>query len=517
MNAWLRRWSTVMRREGSAGRDLIIILAVCLSGYLVIDTADQSWRLFRFIGDHPEYDLDDWFLTMLMAGWGMLFFAVRRWRDLHRAQAEARALASHDALTGLPNKRQLEERLAARWHQPDGRVSGVLTIDLDYFGSVNDRHGRRAGDRLLQAVALRLRESIAAEVAMVARSDGDRFAVLLDQADHVDDVAHLARRIMRLLTPPFALDGAAIAIGCSIGGAIMPVAVGGPETLLRHADIALQQAKTGQRGAFRFFEPSMDAAIQQRLQREAALREAIRLHEIHPHYQPVVDLRCGTLLGYEVLARWTHPTLGSVPPSDFIALAEDIGLIVALGDSVLAQACREARGFAGTPWIAVNVSAAQLHDPALAERIAGIVAATGFPANRLELEITESLLVNDYAMAAATIRRLRALGMRVTLDDFGSGHSSLRHLQQLPFDKLKIDASFVATMATDESNRSLVAAIAGLSHSLGLPIVAEGIETPEQAATLRQMGFDQGQGWYFGRPCAAGMLVAAPAPDAPPG
>jgi predicted signal transduction protein with EAL and GGDEF domain len=317
------------------------------------------------------------------------------------------------------------------------------------------------------------------------------------------------------LEQPFALAGGITAqIGASVGVAVAPADGTAVDTLVRRADVALHRAKSGGRGRFHFFEPGMDAQLRDRAELEADLRRAIAADLIVPHFQPLVQLDSGRPAGFEMLARWPHPTRGMVPPSEFVAVAEEIGLIGPMTERLLRRACRAAASWPAEVVLACNISPLQLRDRDLPRMVRTVLAETGLPAPRLELELTENALVGDLALAREVLAELKVLGLRLALDDFGTGHSSLRHLQALPFDKIKIDAGFVRSMVGNPESGKIVAAVIGLGHSLGLPTVTEGVENAGTAALLRGLGCDLGQGWLCGRPGpedGVGTLLAASA------
>ena len=436
--------------------------------------------------------------------------ALRDLRERRAAEARERFLATHDALTGLPNRRRLHEEaahaLARAGHGGSG--SALLMIDLDRFKPVNDVHGHLAGDRLLQEVAGRLRAATR-EADTVARLGGDEFAVVADLgADGPQDATRLARRIVAALEAPFDLGGATIQAGCSVGIALAPQDAGDPEGLMRRADLALYRAKAEGRGCFRFFEAGMDAKILERAELEADLRLAVARDELEPHFQPLVEISSGRLVGFEMLARWTHPVRGAVDPERFVPIAEDTGLVSAMSERLLRKACRAAAAWPDHLSVAVNISPLQLRDRALPTMVRSALAESGLPAHRLEIELTESALIGNLELAREIMGELKALGVRLALDDFGTGYSSLAHLQALPFDKLKIDAGFVHAMAHDSDSRKIVAAVVGLGQSLGLPTVAEGVEELGQAEVLARLGCDIGQGWLFGHPVPAQAVAA---------
>lgn len=438
---------------------------------------------------------------------------VRGNARLKGAMERTAAVARIDVLTDLPNRRHFYDdlTLAMRDIERHGRGYVLMLIDLDRFKAANEAYGHPAGDRLLQLVATRLRANVRSG-DLIARLGGDEFALLflLEPGGQIapwTDPAQMAKRIVATLGEPLTLPGGAtVQIGASIG---IAYANGGSDDigeLLHRADVALSQAKVDGRGCFRFFEQGMDAQARSRALLEAHLREAIESDAIVPYFQPLVDMKTSRIIGVEMLARWPHPTRGMVSPVEFIPLAENLGLIGAMTDRLMRQACLAAARWPAHITLACNVSPLQLRDPGLPAMVQAILDDTGFPASRLELEVTESALVGDLALARTLLDQLKALGVRLALDDFGTGYSSLRHLQQLPFDKLKIDASFVGAMITDNESGKIVSAVVSLGHSLGLSTVAEGIETVDTAEVVREFGCDIGQGWLFGRPATAAAM-----------
>ena len=445
------------------------------------------------------------------------------WRGhlrLRAALMRTTAIAGTDLLTGLPNRRRFCEELEAALEEGgrNGLDHALLLIDLDRFKAVNDAQGHPAGDQLLRLVGERLC-GVLRDDRHIARLGGDEFAFLLrcDPAGPdrpQTDPAAVAERIVSALAEPFTLPGGAVVqVGASVGIGITRVDDEGSEDLMHRADVGLYRAKAEGRGCFRFFEQGADARVRALAQLESELRQAVAADDIVPHFQPLIDLDTGQLVGVEMLARWPHPVRGMVSPAEFIPLAEDSGLIGPMTVSLMRQGCRAAARWPANVTLACNLSPMQLRDPNLPTTVASVLAETGFPAARLELEVTESGLVGDPALARMLLDEIKALGVRLALDDFGTGYSSLRHLQLLPFDKLKIDQSFVGAMVTDKESAKIVSAVVGLGHSLGLSTVAEGVETEEVAALLRRLGCDTGQGWLFGRPVPAhriDALVAMP-------
>jgi diguanylate cyclase (GGDEF)-like protein/PAS domain S-box-containing protein len=428
-------------------------------------------------------------------------------RDVSERKALERQLthqAFHDPLTGLANRALFRDRVAhalqlrSRTHQP----LGVLFLDLDGFKAINDSLGHAVGDSLLRAVSGRLR-SVVRQGDTVARLGGDEFAVLLEDLEGAHVAQQIAMRFLEELHQPFGLDGHEVFVGASVGLAVAGVDDDADE-VLRNADLAMYRAKALGKNRCEVFEPDMHAAAIERMAIENDLRHAVVRDELRLHYQPIVDIRDGSLVGVEALLRWQHPTRGLVPPLDFIAVAEESGLIVPVGRWVLSQACRQVARWqreTGTPLrLSVNISARQLQAPRLAEHVAKTLRATGMRPSDLVLEITESMLVDDADRTIAKLHLLREIGVRLAIDDFGTGYSSLNYLRRLPVNILKIDRSFVKGIGTESELTSLTGAIVGIGRDLGLDTVAEGIEEPGQLDALRAMGCGYGQGFLFARP-----------------
>ncbi len=442
--------------------------------------------------------------------------AIRGHVRVRRLLVHTELVARIDDLTGLPNRRHFYDEIRAMLARR-GRTGGdlaLLLIDLDRFKAVNDVHGHPAGDQLLRLAAERLRTTARAG-DLVARLGGDEFALVAPMPPSAgmrspgDASAELALRIITALEQPFELpSGFRAQVGVSVGVALAGAEAGGVDPFVHRADVALYRAKADGRGRFCFFDPSMDEQVQARAVLEGELRQAIADDQIIPHFQPLVRLDTERLIGFEMLARWPHPTRGMVSPAEFIPVAEDAGLIGPMTERLLRRACRVAAGWPADVSLACNVSPLQLRDRSLPIMVRAALDESGLPPHRLELEITESALVGDLNLARDVLCELKALGVRLALDDFGTGYSSLRHLKMLPFDKLKIDAGFVGAMADNAESRKIVAAVVGLGQSLGLITVAEGVEDTETAALLRGLGCDVGQGWLFGRPAAAEVVSA---------
>jgi len=436
--------------------------------------------------------------------------------EQRRVEEQVRHMAHHDALTQLPNRALLQDRVgqAIAKARRSGEVLALLFIDLDRFKTINDSLGHAVGDRLLQAVAARLLGCTRA-ADTVARIGGDEFVVLLGDLGRAETARHVAQKVLDELSAPLALGAYNLQVTPSIGIAAFPEDGEDVDTLMRNADTAMYHAKQAGRSNFQFFTAAMNEATQQRLQLEGDLRQAIERGELSLHYQPLLDLRSGGIAGFEALVRWRHPQRGMIPPSEFIPAAEDAGFIRAVGEWVLRAACTQ-----GVAWhrsghaqlqVAVNCSAKQFQDDGFVDAVARVLRETGMPAQRLELEITEGVIIQGSAQVNARFQALEAMGVRISIDDFGTGYSSLSYLKRLSIHRLKIDQSFVRDIGTDPNDAAIVSAIVTIAHSLGLDVVAEGVETAEQLAYLRSVGCDTAQGYLFSEPLPAegfGRLLA---------
>ena len=420
--------------------------------------------------------------------------------EQQRAESQIAFMARHDALTRLPNRTLLAERIELAVAQV-GRGSGfaVFCLDLDNFKQVNDTLGHPVGDELLCAVADRLNACVR-EVDTVARLGGDEFAVIQCGVQAGEEAERLARRIVECVGAPYELNGHRVVVGCSVGISMSPVDGSTGEKLLKNADVALYRAKMEGRGTWRFFEPAMDASLQRRRAIELDLREAMAKDEFSLYYQPLYDLHLDRICGFEALLRWHHPKRGLVAPDQFIPLAEETGLIVPLGEWVLNRACEQAVTWPSEMKLAVNVSAVQFRDPDFIDVVVNALTASKLSPRRLELEITESVFLANSSETLATLHKLKALGLRIALDDFGTGYSSLSYLRSFPFDKLKIDKSFVRDATATHGSKSIVRAVISLGRSLGMTTIAEGIETVEQLDHMRAEGCNEAQGFLFSHP-----------------
>ena len=462
-----------------------------------------SGRLCHFrISGRPFYDERGRFLGYRGAGSDVT----------QEVEAECRLtfLAKHDALTELPNRALLNERLRqdlARASR-DGPLA-VLCVDLDRFKEVNDLNGHAAGDAVLREVAGRLRETLRSHDT-AARLGGDEFVVILPGVGTAADAVRIAERLVARLSEPYADGASDTAVGASIGVALCPSNGDTADRLLRCADMALYRAKAEGRGRVCLYAPEMDARLRQRWHLERELKTALqREGDLVMHYQPTFDLVEDRLVGFEALVRWKHRRRGMIPPGEFIPLAEETGLIVPLGSWVLRQACRDARRWPGQLKVAVNLSVVQFRQRDLVEQVAAILEATGLDPARLELEITESVLIQDTDAVLQALGRLKAMGVRIAMDDFGTGYSSLSYLRHFSFDKIKIDRSFVNDIEERTDAQAVVEAALGLGHNLGMITVAEGVENDAQMARLRAMGCRQVQGFHCGRPMPASDVQAA--------
>jgi diguanylate cyclase (GGDEF)-like protein len=416
-----------------------------------------------------------------------------------RRQAEMKIahMARHDALTDLPNRVLLRERLNDALAQVErGGQLAVHYLDLDLFKNVNDSLGHPTGDELLRLVAQRLRACVK-ETDTISRVGGDEFFVIQTGVGSASDAERLARRIAEAVRLPYDLHGHSVVIDASIGIALAPDDGRDANELLKNADMALYGAKAAGRGIYRFFEPQMDARMKDRRALEVALRRAFDNNEFELYYQPVVNLGRDRVRCCEALLRWHHPERGMVSPVEFIPVAEEIGLIVALGERTIRWACRDAAQWPDDVCVAVNLSPTQLASKSLLPTVLSALASSGLSPQRLELEITEAVLMQNSEVTLRTLHQLRALGIKISMDDFGTGYSSLSYLRSFPFDKIKIDRCFIKGLGDGSESDAIVQAVAGLANSLGMTTTAEGVETREQLDLVRELGCTDVQGFYY--------------------
>jgi diguanylate cyclase (GGDEF)-like protein/PAS domain S-box-containing protein len=460
---------------------------------------------------------------------GQVTGAVMVFRDVSMTRAlslKMAHMAQHDSLTDLPNRMLLNDRLTqalalAHRHQ---KMLALLFLDLDRFKGINDSLGHAIGDRLLQSVAERLLACVRSSDT-VSRQGGDEFVILLAEVNQPADAAFTAEKILLALSMPHHIDQQELHLAASIGIVTYPNDGMEAKTLLSHADLAMYRAKDSGRNTYQFFEPDMNGYTADRQSLEAGLHRAIERHEFVLHYQPIMRLDSTELTCVEALVRWRHPQRGLVLPAQFVPIAEESGFIAAIGRWVLHEACRQSREWrvAGLPplRIAINISTVELRSHGFVEGVAGVLEEHGLMPSDLELELTETFLMRDSNSTAAVLRSLSNLGVRIALDDFGTGYSSLSHLRRFPIDTLKIDRSFVHSLATDAEDASIVSAMIGMGKGLRIRVVAEGVETLEQVALLRNQGCLEGQGYYFSRPVSARDLTPLLRRDAgkirPPG
>jgi len=430
-----------------------------------------------------------------------------------------RHLAFHDPLTGLPNRRLFNDRLqqaTARRHRKDNAFA-LMLLDLDRFKTVNDTLGHDIGDALLKAVAARLL-GCTREGDTLARMGGDEFALIALEVGQPEDMARMAKKLIDVLKEPFVLSGHELYVTTSMGVTLYPNDATDADALVKNADIALYRAKDLGRNNFQFFTGDMNAAMMQRLRLESAMRGASERNEFMLQYQPQVDATSGVIHGTEALIRWRHPEYGMISPGQFIPLAEETGMIVQIGEWILRTACTQAKAWqqAGRPMrVAVNLSARQFHQGDLAETVAHILKELDLPAELLEVELTEGILMEDTAQTTAVLVKLHEMGVQISIDDFGTGYSSLSYLKRLPIQILKIDQTFVRDIHTDSDDRAIVTAVIALAHSMKLKVVAEGVETPEQQAFLKEHACDMMQGYLFSRPVSGDEVLALMASGVP--
>ncbi|MBB4003821.1 EAL domain-containing protein [Aurantimonas endophytica] len=467
--------------------------------------AEEAWRHVK--ADGSEILVYPYLRVLSVDERPAVLVAVMDVTERRKAEARIAHMAHHDALTNLPNRVLFRERLDRALggiRQRDEKLA-IFCVDLDHFKSVNDTLGHPIGDKLLQAVADRFRDCLG-ERDIVARLGGDEFAVIQPAVSTPAEASILARRLIEAVSAPYEIEGHQIVIGTSIGIALAPGDGNEPDVLLKNADVALYRAKADGRNTFHFFEQGMDSRLRARRALDLDLRNAMAAGEFELYYQPVITARSSTVSGFEALMRWHHRERGMVSPAEFIPMAEEIGLIVPLGEWALLQACREAATWPAGLTIAVNLSPVQFKSRNLVPAVINALTSSGLAASRLELEITESVLLQESEVNLATLHQLRELGVHISMDDFGTGYSSLGYLRQFPFDKIKIDQSFIKELAENPQDAAIVRAVTGLGISLGMTITAEGVETQFQFDRLRLEGCTEVQGYLFSPPRPASAL-----------
>ncbi len=490
----------------------VLTLPLALNGetrgefVVYLDQSEQAGVLANYFGLIAA-------ITLLVLGVGIatpVAFAWMRGQERRKAEAQVHYLETHDALTGLANRRAFGERLAdamVRMHLDRTHIA-VLCLDIDKFKEINEAAEHSGGDQVLREIAARIQFTLR-EGDLIARLGGDEFAIALVDITNLGDVMAFMNRLVEALRAPLQVAGKETLVTTSVGIALAPANGDNAATVLRHAGIALARAKGDGGQRMCFFEQSMDKALQRRRMVEHELRLALGREEFEVVYQPQYELATERQCGSEALIRWHHPVHGKIAPGHFISVAEDTGLIVPLGEWVLRRACSDAVRWPEPLIVAVNLSPAQFRDGDIAETVATVLKETGLPPERLELEITESLLINDTEEVLGKLNRLRELGVAIAMDDFGTGYSSLSYLARFPFSKVKIDRQFIRNMTRDPAMRAIVKTIIALGKSLDVVVTAEGVETEEQAAMLREFGCPQVQGFLYGYPGAAETGIKA--------
>jgi diguanylate cyclase (GGDEF)-like protein/PAS domain S-box-containing protein len=462
------------------------------------EQAARTWKHVK--ADGALIDLAIYSRELTYAERPAVLLALMDITERKRAEARLAFMAQHDGLTGLPNRnllRQQVDEMLLHGRRSSDKVA-LLMLGLDNFKSVNDTLGHAVGDKLLRGVAKRLRSTLREDDAL-ARLNSDEFAIVQSGLTRPEDAVLLAKRLLEAIADPYLLDGHSVVIGASIGIAMAPGDGDDSEKLLKSADMALSRAKLDARGTFAFFEAALDAKAQSRRKIEVELRDAIQNDVLRPYYQPLVDLQSGRITGFEALVRWPHAERGMVSPAEFIPVAEETGLINPLGGLMLRRACLDAATWPDDVRVAVNLSPLQFRSGNLLSVVTDALRHSGLPARRLELEITETLLLEKSAQVLATLHALRSLGVRISMDDFGTGYSSLSYLRSFPFDKIKIDQSFVRDLGANREAQAIIRSIVSLGKGLGVIITAEGVETEAELSCLRAEGCDEGQGFLFSK------------------
>jgi diguanylate cyclase (GGDEF)-like protein/PAS domain S-box-containing protein len=471
------------------------------------ERAARTWKHVR--ADGGLIDLAIYSRQLVHGGQPEVLLALMDITERKRAEARLAFMAQHDGLTGLPNRNLLRQQMddMLQHTRRSSEKLAVLVLGLDNFKAVNDTLGHAVGDMLLRAVAKRLRSTLREEDA-IARLNSDEFAILQGGVTRPEDTTLLARRLLEAIADPFLLDDHSVVVGASIGIALSPGDGDDSDKLLKNADLALSRAKNDFRGTFSFFEAEMDARAQGRRKLETDLRDAISKGVLQPHYQPLVDLATGRITGFEALVRWPDPERGMISPAEFIPVAEETGLINAIGGLMLRRACKDAAQWPDDVRVAVNLSPLQFRTGNLLALVMDALKQSGLAPRRLELEITETLLLEKSSQVLATLHALRALGVRISMDDFGTGYSSLSYLRSFPFDKIKIDRSFVQEVDANRDAQAIIRSIVSLGKGLGVTITAEGVETEAELSCLRAEGCHEGQGFLFSRARPQGEIVA---------
>jgi diguanylate cyclase (GGDEF)-like protein len=487
----------------------MLVLAPVIS--IMANEYDALGWIDVLVGQFGPRNLGNLTVGFAVVGVFLVIFMLRRFNDVSlqialqsEREEKARALARRDTLTGLHNRRHLNETMAEEIMAANASAGGfaLFLLDLDRFKPVNDLFGHAAGDQVLKQVGERI-STLAGKASCIARIGGDEFAILLSRDAGREEVTALAESILSHFEQPFDLGSKPVRLGASVGIAFYPSAGDDAEALFRHADVALYNAKRQGRNRYCLYAEEMEDSVRDVDTLALDIKRGLREKEFVPYFQPIVDLRSGRVVGMEVLARWQHPVHGLMEPTSFISVAETLHIVGDVTFQVMRMACTEALNWDSRLFLAFNFSQSQLRDPWLPERILALITETGFPPTRIEVEITENSLIEDIDDARAILMSLKNQGMRISLDDFGTGYSSLIHLRDLPLDKIKIDRSFITSLRSDIGSAKIVSAILGLVTSLGLPTVAEGIETEDVARILTDLGCAYGQGYFYSVPVTA--------------
>jgi diguanylate cyclase (GGDEF)-like protein len=496
-------------KTGQRGKTIFysVVMFAAIAMFIVIGGQVGAQTVRTFIG--TSAGADQIMVTALLLNIALILLIWRRTSALsdeigvyRQAEVRAQHLAMTDPLTNLFNRRAIKEKtaeLSARASRR-GKSIAFLMIDLDGFKKINDLYGHDSGDMLLREAADRMRD-VAPPSSVIARLGGDEFGIcVVFEPEYPESVDRIAEDLVEALARPVAVGDTEQTVTASIGISRPEIDCESIDMLIRRADIALYAAKKNGRNGYSWFENGMEVELRSRNSLEGDIRSGISNDEFVPYFEQQIDLATGELVGFEMLARWVSPVRGLISPDDFIPVAEETGMIGDLSMSIIRKAMIEARAWDPKLTISVNISPVQLKDPWLAQKIVKLLVETGFPANRLEVEITESSLFKNLSLAQSIVGSLKNQGIRIALDDFGTGYSSLAHLRALPFDRIKIDRSFVSSMLENAESAAIVSAIAGLGASLDVPITAEGIEEEQIITKLRALGCTKGQGWYFGQP-----------------
>ena len=503
----------VWRHNARLRIDSIIACAALGIGYFLAVQYDAMDVVVEYMEEHESWELDELFFLGVVLAVVLSYFVVRRLTELTRAvndkanaEREAQNLARHDVLTGLPNRRKFFEELRRRASE-SREPFAVFITDLDHFKTINDFYGHRAGDEVLASIAQKLVDLFPAP-NLVARLGGDEFAVLIDDAFDREATQRMAHRLTFALHEAISVSSGTVQIGGSTGIAIYPADGETGEVLVHSADCAMYQSKASGRSTYHFFQKDMDDSLQERITLEQDLEVAIRERQIVPYYQQIVELPSQRVIGYEVLARWHHPTRGLLSPALFIPIAEDGGKLTQLSLALMRQVCADAATWPEHLFVSVNVAANQLLDPGFLPHFMAILTGSGISPRRIQLEITESGMIERVAEMKRAISQLHGQGMKIGLDDFGTGYSGLYHLRELKFDVIKIDRSFVTDMLQDKDKARIVEAVVNLASSLNIKTTAEGVETEGVCRELAKLGCETVQGYLFGKPHSAGDVAA---------